>query len=549
MGNSGGMEEIRDAVVGENTSQSDRGDNVKNNKGKQENSKNKNSNGKDAIRALVVDEKKRAIIEKYMVSREEKKLKELAANGRSIEKFDFLSKEEKAKLKAAGITTINALASAKLKELVNAGISEERAEEIIKIAKQEEKKIEEMAKKLQEEKRKKDFEKRMEVARRYAAKLIQKYKKRVKAVVVYGSTAKGTHHEKSDLDIFVVMDDTGIEEEVPDQIKDQIWDELVRIARDVDERITIQAFMFLTEFWDNLRMAEPVLISILRYGIPVYDVGVFMPAKRMVQRGMVPTTKEAVDKKISAAPKFVDYAVSRVKSAAHYLEQAVASAGNAALMMIGRLPVNKEEVADALEATLVARGMLDRSVVDDIRAVHKFAKDVEYMPPEESKDIGKMVDEYIERARKVVDAIKSLIDSMGMRHKGNVLIETYKMFLKADVVALRRVGIEPPEELKDLPAVMHSTFPEVREQHEYLFNIMMKYLEMVKEGKEEDIPEEKIYEIREKTKEFVEALEKLLEKKKVKGKSDMPSKPTLTQSRENLETQETSPPQDESQKK
>ncbi len=481
------------------------------------------SSGADGSILSSVDKKRKRIVERYTTSKVDKELQHLASEGRKIDKVAFLTEEEKRRLRNVGITTVNVLASSSKKELVEAGIPKERAEEIVGLAREEEKRIEERIKSLQEEKRKKEFDKRMEIARRYAAKLIQKYRKRIKSVVVYGSTVKGTYHEKSDLDIFVIMDDTEVEEEIPDHVKDQIWDELVRIARDLDERITIQAFMFLTEFWENLRVAEPVLISILRYGVPVYDVGVFMPAKRMVQRGMVPTTKEAVDKKISAAPRFVEYAISRVKSAAHYLEQAVASAGNAALMMIGRLPVNKEEVADALEATLVARGMLDKSVAEDIRSVHRFAKDVEYMSPEEAKDIGRMVDEYVEKAKRVIEAIKVLIDSMGMRQKGNILIETYKMFLKADVVALRRLGIEPPEELKDLPTVMHRTFPEVKEQHETLFNTMMKYLEMVKEGKEEEIPEEKIYEIREKTREFVEQLQRVLEKRLKETKGNAPS--------------------------
>ena len=84
---------------------------------------------------------------------------------------------------------------------------------------------------------------------------------------------------------------------------------------------------------------------------------------------------------------------------------------------------------------------------------------------------------------------------------------------KIIIKGLRKVGVEPPEELKDLPKVMHETFPEVKEQHEYLFETMMKYLGMVKEGKEEEIPEEVIYNLKEKTKEFIEALENALKRK------------------------------------
>ena len=158
---------------------------------------------------------------------------------------------------------------------------------------------------------------------KFSKNLITRFKRSVKAVVVYGSTAKGTAKETSDLDIFVIMDDTKIEEEVPREVKDRIWNDILQVAREVDTNITVQSFMFLTEFWENLRIAEPVLIAVLRYGIPVFDVGVFEPAQRMLFRGKIPTTYEAVTKKMKAAPEFLDFGRSRLQSVGHYLEQEI----------------------------------------------------------------------------------------------------------------------------------------------------------------------------------------------------------------------------------
>ncbi len=469
--------------------------------------------GKSGVETKNEGIETRRLLQKYLKPVEERKSESIERLRQDISRVEGISHEEVEKLKKAGIESVDMLVSADDSKLVELGIEDARVKKLKQNAEKLLKDLEKKKEKIAEMKKKQDFEKRMDIARKYATKLVRTFKNKVKAVVVYGSTAKGTHHEKSDLDIFVIMDDTGIGEEIPESVKDRIWDDLVRIAKDTDKRITIQAFMFLTEFWENLKVAEPVLISILRYGIPVYDVGIFMPAKRMVERGKVPTTREAVDKKIYSAPKFVDYAVSRIKSAAHYLEQAVASAGNAALMMVGRLPVNKEEVADALDSVFVERGMLEKEVPDRIREIVKFAKEVEYLKEEDVSDLGGRTDKYIAMARDVIKRLKELIDSMDVKKKGNVLIETYKMFLKADVVALRKIGIEPPEELDDLPKVMQKMFPELKEKHSYLFETMIKYLNMVKEGKEDEIPEEVIYELREKTKEFIEALDDLLKRR------------------------------------
>jgi len=366
----------------------------------------------------------------------------------------------------------------------------------------------------------KEQERRFRIAQKFAARLIEKFKRTVKSVVVYGSTAKGTAKKESDIDIFVILDDTRIEKEVPPDIKDRIWNELLNIAKDVDERITIQAFMFLTEFWESLRVAEPVTLAILRWGIPIFDVGVYMPAKRMLQRGQIPTTKEAVDKKITAAPQFVEYAESRVKSAAHYMEQAMASAGNAALMFIGRMPQNKEDVPKELEEYFVKEKLLEQKFVDDARAIIKFAKDIEHA--KEIENIGTETDRHLKLTQEFVRRMNTLLKELEIRKKTSVLMRTYKTFLRANVGALRYVGVTPPEELKDLPKIMYQNFPELKEMHSDLFEGLAKALTTIKEGKGEHVPEREIYALREKTKTFVIALGQKLKELQAAGKIKAP---------------------------
>lgn len=274
----------------------------------------------------------------------------------------------------------------KEKEVKKEDVSEKKGESAEKADEQAEKKMTP-----EEKQRKKEQEARFKVAQDFSRRLIEKFKKTVKCVIVYGSTATGNHKKTSDIDTFVVMDDTKIEQEIPQEVKDRIWNEILRVAKETNEAnkipegqgITIQAFMFLTEFWENMRTAEAVLLAILRTGVPVFDVGVFMPAKRMLLRGKIPTTKEAVDKKIAAAPEFVDYARARVKSAAHYLEQGMAAAGQGALMFVGRVPPNKEDVSKELRESFVADGLLEEKYVKDAEEIRKFAKELEHKKDEE----------------------------------------------------------------------------------------------------------------------------------------------------------------------
>ncbi|MBW6451972.1 MAG: nucleotidyltransferase domain-containing protein [DPANN group archaeon] len=364
---------------------------------------------------------------------------------------------------------------------------------------------------------------RFEIAQKYAKELAKEFKKSLKAVVVYGSTARGDHKETSDIDTFVIIDDTKLENDIPAEVKDRIWADLRKIAAKIDKNITIQAFMFLTEFWESIRSVEPLVMVVLRNGIPVFDVGVFMPAKRMLQRGKLPTTMEAVSKRIHIAPQHLKMAQYRVKSAAHYLEQAMAAAGQAPLMFIGKIPAGKEATSKQLKHYFVEQKLLEQKYVDYADKIHKFAKEMEHDDDEANlKGLGVKVDEHIEICDQFVKRMVELLKVLEQKKKSSILLDTYKTFLRANVGALELKGIKPPEKLKDLPKVMASTFPDLKEQHEFVFEKIAKAMVVAKKGQAEMVPEREIYEIKEDTKRFIFVLGKKLKELKDAGELKEP---------------------------
>ncbi|MEA3229694.1 MAG: nucleotidyltransferase domain-containing protein, partial [archaeon] len=316
--------------------------------------------------------------------------------------------------------------------------------------------------------------KRLETAQIFAKEVQAEFKKSLKVVTVYGSTAKGRHKETSDIDTFVVIDDTKLEQDIPLEVKERIGADLRRIAAKIDKNITIQAFMFLTEFWESIRTVEPLIMEILRFGIPVYDIGIFMPAKRMLQRGMLPTTNEAVAKRMHIAPQHLKMAEYRVKSSAHFMEQAMAAAGQAPLMFIGKVPPGKEDVPKELKFHFVEKKLLDEKYVDMAEKIHKFEKTLEYSDEKVIKNIGKRVDEHIKMTEEFIKEMQELLKRLSEQRVDNVLMNTYKAFLKANVGALELKGIKPPEHLKDLPKVMAKQFPDMQQEQEDLFERLAK---------------------------------------------------------------------------
>ena len=365
---------------------------------------------------------------------------------------------------------------------------------------------------------------RFKLAQKFAQEVLKEFKKSLKVVAVYGSTAKGKHKKSSDLDVFVVIDDTKIDKDVPAEVKDKIQRDLYKIAADVDSNITIQYFLFLTEFWESLRSVQPILMHVLNAGIPVYDVGIFMPAKRMLQRGLIPATKEAVSKRLYTAPQLLEMARGRITSAAHSLEKAMASAGQAPLMQIGTVAVGKEEIAKHLRENFVKKGLLEKKYADMAHKIHKFAKEVEKIENDEEKckGIGARMDEHIEMTKDFIERMKKLTTELDSDSKTDIIMKTYKTFLKANIGALELIGVNPPEELKDLSNVMGTNFPELKDDQKELFERIAKAVVVSKNGKSDIIPEGEVYGIREETRRFIYNLGNKLKELKKDGKIELP---------------------------
>ena len=120
----------------------------------------------------------------------------------------------------------------------------------------------------------KEKEKRMNIAKKFADKVLEKYGDLVKAIIMMGSVVRGEFKPKSDIDIFLILDDTT--HKFDSKELDKIDMELEKIAKDIPEAkikvknketgkeeeiclISIQPSYTLTEFWDYARIGHPTV--------------------------------------------------------------------------------------------------------------------------------------------------------------------------------------------------------------------------------------------------------------------------------------------------
>ena len=97
----------------------------------------------------------------------------------------------------------------------------------------------------------------MDIVNKYVEVILANYK--VKAIILFGSYAKGTNHEDSDIDIAIITDDIKCNDIFDEQLN------LKKLRRNIDYRIEPH----LSEVADYDNMETPFIQEVIDTGIKV----------------------------------------------------------------------------------------------------------------------------------------------------------------------------------------------------------------------------------------------------------------------------------------
>jgi len=145
--------------------------------------------------------------------------------------------------------------------------------------------------------------------------ILQKY---VVAYVLAGSQVKGRSVESSDVDIYVVIDDTDVKQHTFEELKIKLMDLILNKAMEakilVNSKKDLHPQVYtLTEFWLAMSESNPVIITFLRDGIPLYDRGMFIAWKQLLLKGIIKPSQEAANKYMTAAENALKEARNKLK--------------------------------------------------------------------------------------------------------------------------------------------------------------------------------------------------------------------------------------------
>jgi uncharacterized protein (UPF0332 family) len=232
--------------------------------------------------------------------------------------------------------------------------------------------------------------------------VLKRFDKYIVSYIAVGSLFRGDS-KSNDIDVAVVIDDTDVKKMSRIELKDRLMGIIREMGYEAGEitkvkkQFHIQCYI-LTDFWEAVKEASPVIFTFLRDGVPLYDRGVFMPWKLLLEMGRIKPSRESIDIHMDAGNRLLNRAKGRMVSVvAEDIYYAILNPTQAALMLYGLAPPTPKETIKLMEEIFVKKEkILEMKYVEILKKVRKYYKDIEHL---KIKDVtGKELDSLLKDA-------------------------------------------------------------------------------------------------------------------------------------------------------
>ncbi len=275
----------------------------------------------------------------------------------------------------------------------------------------------------------------LKVSEIHRSMVIKKFEKYVVSYVAVGSLFRGDARS-NDIDVAIVIDDTDVKKMNRLELRDKLGAiirsmgyEAATIAG-VKKEFHIQVYI-LTDFWDAIKEASPVIFTFLRDGVPLYDRGIFMSWKLLLQMGRIRPSPEAIDVHMDMGTRLVDRAKGTLLTiVGEDLYYAALNPSQAALMLYGVPPPTPKETVNLVEEIFVKREkLLEQKYANILANTVKTHKDIEHGVIKEIS--GKQMDQLLEDVKEYLTRIKKLFSQIEKQTEKKFVNELHESCIRA----------------------------------------------------------------------------------------------------------------------
>ncbi len=270
----------------------------------------------------------------------------------------------------------------------------------------------------------------LRVAEIHKSLVLQKFEKYVVSYVIGGSLVRGDAVKTSDIDVFVIINDTDVKRmprrELLERLRGIIYQYVAEAGQiaGVQNKLEPQIYL-LTDFWDAVKDAHPVMFTFIRDGVPLYDRGTFMPWKSLLRMGKLKPSPEAIDMFMSMGDGVIPRSKKTLLSDIFTnIFWGVTTPAQAILMLNGSPPPTSKELVRDFKKEFYETKMIEKKYVDFLEKIVKIWKDYEH---EKIKEIsGTEIDKLLKQTEEYLKRLKELRQEIEKKYQEKTIEEIYK---------------------------------------------------------------------------------------------------------------------------
>ncbi|HLC22174.1 MAG TPA: hypothetical protein VJJ79_00175 [Candidatus Nanoarchaeia archaeon] len=357
----------------------------------------------------------------------------------------------------------------------------------------------------------------LKVADFHKTMTVKKFEKYVASYIAVGSLFRGDA-APNDIDVAIVIDDTDVKKMSRLELREKLRTIILNMGYDASQQTGVRAQFhiqtyILTDFWENLRDANPVIFTMLRDGVPLYDRGIFMPWKLLLQMGRIKPSPEAIDMNMEVGDRLLERTKQKLLSVVgEDLFYAVMNPTQAALMLYGIPPPTPKEAVQLMDEIYVKKEkLLEKKYIEILEKIRKTFKDIEHG---EIKEVtGADIDRLLKDCKDYLERIKQLFNEIRERQERETMFDIHTTSINLARDLLGELGVKEVTVGK-LPELFKKHVCDGERLPVKYYNTLNEIIDAKKEYEKGKITKQELNKVRRDAREFIRVIMDFLDLKR-----------------------------------
>jgi predicted nucleotidyltransferase len=246
----------------------------------------------------------------------------------------------------------------------------------------------------------------LRISREFSKELLKEFGELVRSIVLFGSNTNNTQNKNSDIDLFVILDNVSIY--VNSELREAYKIITDKLNKNIGKNKVHLTTINLSDFWQMSRIGDPILINILRFGVPLFDRDLIEPHQYLLEIGKIRPTLESIYNYKARAETLLNDTKLHLENSIMDLYYCVVDIIHSSLMVLKITPPSPKEMPQIFKKAFRKEREI-YMLFPIIQEIYKKAKEIEHKNLD-AKVTGKLYDNLNLKSRKIVKTLSKFID-------------------------------------------------------------------------------------------------------------------------------------------